>query len=92
MNLFKKIPMTFEGKDYEIRVLLDDTIINVVAFHENHPANGYRYQIQLPKKCNVKSVLEQHDVNDLVQKANDDITEKRWDALSKIIQQNTEIE
>jgi hypothetical protein len=90
MDLFKKMPMTFEGKDYEIRVLYNNTTINVVAFHNNHPANGYRYQVKLSKKCNVKSVLEQHYFDELVQEAKDDITEKRWDTLSKIIQQNTE--
>ena len=38
MELFKKTPMTFDGEDYEIRVLYDDTLINVVAFQENHPS------------------------------------------------------
>jgi hypothetical protein len=47
MRLFKKIPITFEGKDYEIRVLYEDTTISVIAFLNNYPANGYRHQILL---------------------------------------------
>jgi hypothetical protein len=89
MELFKKIPITIEGKVYEIRIYYDDTLINVVAFHNNRPVNGFRYHVQLPKKCNAKSVLEHHDFNELVQKAKDDISENRWDTLSNIIQQNT---
>lgn len=86
MNLFKKTPLQREGKDYEIRVLYDERIINVVAFLNNHPANGYRYQVQIPKGCDAKSILEKHPVPELVEKCKDDIIQKRWDPLSQIIQ------
>jgi hypothetical protein len=88
MKLFNKIPMSFDGKDYEIRVLYDDTVINVVAFLDNHPANGYRHQVQLPKKCNVRGVLEQNIVEELVEMSKKDILEKKWEKLSQIIQKN----
>ncbi|MHA2219562.1 MAG: hypothetical protein ACXACY_26955 [Candidatus Hodarchaeales archaeon] len=88
MRLFKKIPITFEEKDYEVRVLYEDTAINVVAFLNNYPANGYRYQVQLPKKCNVQRVLEQDFVDELVEMSKNDIIEKRWEKLSKIIRVN----
>ena len=88
MRLFEKIAMTFEEKDYEIRVLYEDAIINVVAFFNNHPANGYRHQIRVPKKCNVQGVLEQGIVDELVELSKNDIIEKRWGKLSKIIQEN----
>ena len=87
--LFKKIPFTSGGKNYEIRVFYDETTINVVAFLDNHPANGYRYHVIIPKKCDSKKVLEHYDAADLIEKAKNDIIEKRWDNVSKIIQQNT---
>ena len=88
MILFQKIPMTFEEKSYEIRVLYDDTIISVVAFLNNHPANGYRHHIQLPRKCDVQRVLEQDIIDGLVEMTKNDIIEKRWEKLSRIIQEN----
>ena len=88
MKLFKKIPISFEEKEYEIRVLYDDTVINVVGFLDNHPANGYRHQVQLPRKCNVPEVLKQNIVEELVEMSKNDIVEKRWERISKIIQEN----
>ena len=88
MMLFKKIPITFEEKDYEIRVLYEDTTINVVTFFNNYPADGYRHQIQLPKKCNVQGVLDQDIVNELVEMCKNDIVGKKWEKISKIIQAN----
>ena len=88
MELFQKIPFTFEGKEYEIRILFEERNINVVPFFNNHPANGFRYQIQIPKGVNIQGVLEQNAANDLVDKAKKDITEKRWEKVWKIIQEN----
>ncbi len=88
MKLFKKIPMTFEEKDYEIRVLYDETTINVAVFLNNHPANGYRHQIILPKKCHVEGVLGKDAVTELIEICKDDIIQKRGEKLSKTIQEN----
>ena len=81
MILFKKNPISFENKDYEIRVLYDDKLINVVAFLNNHPANGFRYQIKVSKYFDVKKMLETDTVNELVEKSKNDIIEKRWEKL-----------
>jgi hypothetical protein len=86
MNLFKRIPLKCEGKDYEVRVLYDERIINVAAFLNNHPANGYRYQVQVPKGCDAERILERYPVPELIEKCKDDIARKRWDPLSRIIQ------
>jgi len=88
MKLFKKYPMSFEEKDYEIRVLYDDGIINVVAFFDNYPANGYRHQIKVPKKCNVLEILEEDIAGKLIDKTKNDIIEKSWEKTSEIIRQN----
>jgi hypothetical protein len=89
MFLFKKVPMTFDGKDYEIRVLYDENTINVVAFLNNYPVNGFRHQMKLPKKCNVMGVLERDAANGLVHIAKDDIKQKRWDRVISVITENT---
>jgi len=88
MILFKSIPMTFEGKEYGIRVLYDSNTINVVAFLNNYPANGFRHQIKLPKKCNVKGILERDAATELVEMSKDDIRQKRWEKLTKVIIEN----
>jgi len=85
MILFEKIPMTYGDKDYEIRVLYDDATINVVAFHNNYPANGFRYQIKIPKRFDVKEILKTDAVKEFVEMSQNDIVEKRWEKLLKII-------
>jgi len=85
MKLFKKIPMTFEEKNYEIRVLYDDATIDVVAFLNNHPANCFRHQLIIPKNFNVKRLLRIDAVKELVEVSKKDIIEKRWEKLSKVM-------
>lgn len=84
MILFEKIPMTFEGMEYEIRVLYDSAMINVVAFRDNHPVNGFRHQIKIPKKCNAKALLDRGAATDFVEISKNDIIHKRWEDLTKI--------
>ena len=78
MQLFKKYKMSFEDKDYEIRVYYENRTINVVAFLNNYPAGGFRHQIKIPKKWNAKDFLERESVQELVEIAKSDITSKRW--------------
>jgi hypothetical protein len=85
MILFEKIPMKFEEKDYEIRMLYDDTIINVVTFLNNYPVNGFRHQIKIPKKFDVKKILKTDAVKELVEISKTDIIEKRWERLLKAL-------
>lgn len=77
--------MKFEEKDYEIRVLYDDTIINVVAFLNNYPVNGFRHQIKIPKKFDVKRILKTDAVKELVEMSKNNIIEKRWDRMLKAL-------
>ena len=81
MNLFKDIQMTFNGKTYAIRVLYDDQMINVLAFHNHHPASGFRHQIKLPKNCDIQGVLEQDIVDDLIEITKNEIVENKWEKL-----------
>ena len=88
MELFDSIAYTFEKKDFEIRIYYDDVTINVAAFLNGYPANGYRYQVKIPKKCSAKKVLENSPIPELVEKCKNDIKEKKWEKLLKIIQES----
>jgi hypothetical protein len=88
MRLFRKEPITFEEKTYEIRVYYSDTIINVVTFLNNFPANGFRHQIQLPKKCNIQGVLKEVMLEELIEMSKKGIIEKTGERLTTIIQKN----
>ncbi len=83
MELYKKTPLKWNNENYEIRVLYDDSLINVLAFHNNHPANGFRHQIRLPKNCNVQKMLEKKIVGELVEIAKNEIVENRWETFQK---------
>lgn len=81
MDLYKRIPYTAHGRDYEIRVLHEPGLINVAVFLDNRPANGFRYQIQVSKSTDVSQLLEKELYTPLVDHAKDDIQQKRWGEL-----------
>ena len=78
MRLYKEYKMPFEDKNYEIRIYYNDRIINVVAFLNNYPANGFRHQIHLPKEWNPADFLDKKPVQELVEITKTDITTQRW--------------
>ena len=41
MELFESIPYMFEEESFDIRIYYDDATINVLAFLNGYPANGY---------------------------------------------------
>ena len=57
MKLLKNIPFDFENKKYEIRILFGDNTINIAAFQNNYPANGFRRQIKLTKNSTPEKAL-----------------------------------
>jgi hypothetical protein len=85
MTLFKKIPVTIDQKEYEVRILYEAGIINIVLFSNNHPATGFRHHIQIPRRLDVKEMLQKSAVievvEELVQIAKEDITQNRWERL-----------
>ena len=83
MILLRKIPFSYEEKNYEIRILYDDTLINVVAFYNNHPVNGFRHQIKFSKKSPVEKLLDHEVINELIDMSKNDICENRWERLLK---------
>ncbi len=85
MQLYQKIPLIFENKDYEIRLLFDEKTVSVMAFRNNYPANGFRHQIQIPKTWDARSIMKSEVVNELVELTKKDIVEKKWDRLRNSI-------
>ena len=88
MMLYKKVPMTFENKAYEIRVYYKDTTINVLTFSNNSPANGLRHQIQLPQKCNIQNFMKEVILDELIEMSKNDIIDKRGERLSTVIRKS----
>ena len=84
MFLFKSIPFTFENKDYEIKVFYNDTLINVLVFHNNYPVNGFRHQIKVSKNLSVKELLKPEIIDEIIEIARKDIFEKRWERLLQV--------
>ena len=64
-------------------MLYDNTTINVVAFLNNFPVNGFRHQVKITKNFDIKKMLEMDAVKDLVEISKNDIIEKRWEKLLK---------
>jgi len=84
MIFYKKVPFSFEEKNYEIRVFYDDKTINIVAFRNNYPANGFRHQIKISKNLSVEEIVNQKVINELIEISKKDIFEKRWERLLTI--------
>ena len=83
MILFKEIPFSYEDGNYKIRVYYEGNLINVLAFKNNYPANGFRHQIKIPKSNSVKDILENDLINTYVEICKEDISEKRWERFIK---------
>ena len=82
MNLFKKLPFSFEDEDYEVRIYFDDTLITVISFKNNYPANGLRHQIKLSKKQSAEELLNSEVIGEMVEITKGDIIERRWSRLN----------
>jgi len=85
MILFEKVPFSFEEKNYDIKVFYDDKTINIVAFRNNYPANGFRHQIKISKNLSVDEIVNQKVIDELIEICKKDISEKRWERLTTIV-------
>jgi len=81
MILYKQMPFAIADKSYEIRIYYDDTTVNIVAFRNNHPANGFRHQIKISKKIDLKRILQSKVIDELIEACKKDMIEKRWERL-----------
>lgn len=83
MFLHKKVPYSFTEKDYEIKVFYNTNTINIVAFKNHYPANGFRHQIKISKNLVMKELLQNKVIDELIEICKRDISEKRWDRLTR---------
>lgn len=83
MTLYKKIPFVWDNKDYEIRVLYDENVINVAAFLNSRPANGFRHMVKISKQWDVNKILESKAVAYLVGICRKDIEENQWEKVPR---------
>ena len=81
MLLYKKVPYSFGERDYEINVFYDNNTINIVAFKNHYPANGFRHQIKISKNLVMKEMLQQKVIDEFIEICKRDISEKRWERL-----------
>ena len=81
MLLYKKVPYSFTERDYEINVFYDNNTINIVAFKNHYPANGFRHQIKISKNLVMKEMLQQKVIDEFIEICKRDISEKRWERL-----------
>jgi len=83
MFLYKKVPFSFAERDYEIKVFYDDHTINIVAFKNHYPANGFRHQIKISKNLIMKELIQSKVVDKFIEICEKDISEKRWERLTQ---------
>ncbi len=83
MKVFKTIPWEHDGKEYDIRIMFDDRLINILPFYNNHPANGFRYQMQLSKNIQVRDILKIENFEPTIEDIKEDIINDRWKHFSK---------
>lgn len=81
MLLYKKVLYSFAERDYEIKVFYDNNTINIVAFKNHYPANGFRHQIKISKNLVIKEILQQKVIDEFIEICKRDISEKRWERL-----------
>jgi len=84
MTFYKKVPFSFEEKDYDIKIFHNDNTINIVAFRNNYPAYGFRHQIKISKSMAIEEILKQKVIDELIEICKKDISEKRWERLTAI--------
>ena len=83
MTLFRKIPVTIDNKEYEVRIYYEPGIINIAVFYDGHPATGFRHRIHLNKKLDVEEILQKDSVQKVIEEiiriAREDISGNRWE-------------
>ena len=72
---------TAGGKDYEIQVQCTGRELDVRAFHNGQPANGYSYHVTLETAHDLSVLAGQDAVKELIAIAKNDVMEQRYERL-----------
>ncbi len=85
MKLLKKIPFACNDQEYEVRILQGDNLLNIAVFSNNHPANGFRHQILLPKRADPGKLLKSDVLKDIVSQHIEYTRSGRWSDLNAVL-------
>lgn len=83
MQLFKKIPFIHDEEKFEICIFFEENLINISSFLNHYPANGFRYQIHLPKNIEIEKFMDEEHLDYFIDLAKKDIIENRWQKFSR---------
>ncbi len=72
---------TAHGKNYEIHIQLTGQELEVRAYGNGQPANGYSYHITLETKHELSVLAGQDAVKELIAVAKNDVIEQRYEKL-----------
>ena len=72
---------TAHGKDYEIRARCTGSNLEIRAYHDGKPANGYSYHVTLDVAHDLNVLAGQDAVKELAAAAKSDVEEKRYEKL-----------
>ena len=79
MSAYQVTPFQHDGKEYEIRVNSDGLAVQIRAFLDGVPANGYIYQVNLTTAFDLKKIIGMDAIKDLIDMAKEDVKQKRWE-------------
>lgn len=84
MKLLHKIPFTCNDRKCEVRILQRNNLLNIAVFSNNHPANGFRHQVILPKRVDPAKLLKSDVLNDIVNQSMEYVQTDRWSELNAV--------
>ncbi len=79
MLQIKSVPFDFEGKHYDIRVVLDNGVFRVKAFIGDQPANGYEYTVEEITNFDFHHTHGLSAFDHLIDVARTDVKTKLWE-------------
>lgn len=78
--MYKKCNFRHDGKEYEIRIQSDGNKINVRAYLNDKPANGYTYSVEVVDQVDAKkSGVLIDPVECLIETASSDVKNGIWE-------------
>lgn len=77
----------FEGNKYEVRALADEGRFEIAAYVQGQRANGYSYSVDAITDIEIATSKGFSGYRHLMDVAESDIKEKRWDQYLKALQE-----
>lgn len=81
MNIIKRVPFEFDGKQYEILVLKYENGYKVRAFINNKPANPWVYSVDYETNMDFQYTIGVSAYEHLIESAKSDVVNKRLERL-----------